>query len=308
MTTGARRLPRSHTSGYHRRDASAAASLRAQRDFLLRSIADLDAERATGELPQARYSELHNDYTVQAATVLRALDRLESDAADTDTDTDTDAAEAGTGVAAAGVRFTEARLPWKLRPLVLGMAAAVVIVAAGAGLLVRNSQDRVPGSTITGNAQSRPDELQELEIAARTRPDDADAQFEYGQALLEARRTVDALKSFDAAARLDPSDPAAKAYGGMVVYLAGLIDEAMQRLDAAVAADPSYPDGRFFRGLVRLRGRNDATGALEDLTEFLRLVPPGPERDQVQVLVDSLQQPREPALPEAPSPEAATEE
>lgn len=305
MTTSARRLPRSHTSGYHRSNASAVASLQAQRDFLLRSIADLDAERAAGELRQARFSELHNDYTVQAATVLRALDRLESDAADTDTDAD--AVKAGTGVAAAGDRFTKARRPWKRRPLVLGVAAVVVVVATGAGLLVRNSQDRVPGSTITGNAQSRPDELQELEIAARTRPDDADAQFEYGQALLEARRTVDALKSFDAAARLDPSDPAAKAYGGMVVYLAGLIDEAMQRLDAAVAADPSYPDGRFFRGLVRLRGRNDATGALEDLTEFLRLVPPGPERDQVQVLVDSLQQSREPAQPEAPSPEAPTE-
>lgn len=299
MTTDAEPSTRRDRSQNHRRDASAVASLRAQRDFLLRSIADLDAERAAGELPQARYFQLHDDYTIQAATVLRALDRLEP----------TDADQLADGRADARDPSTNAVRPTRRRQVSLAVAVTVVVVVAGAGLLVRNSQDRAPGQTITGNAQSRPDELEDRERVARAQPNDAEAQFEYGQALLEARRTVEALKSFDAAARLNPSDPAAKAYGGMVVYLAGLVDEAMRRLDAAVAADPSYADARFFRGVVRLRGRNDPNGALEDLTEFLRLVPPGPERDEVQGLVDSIEDRRAPGQTEpAPATEPPAEE
>ena len=56
-----------------------AAALRAEREFLLRSLADLDAEHAAGELADERYRELHDRYTVQAATVLRALERLQQE-------------------------------------------------------------------------------------------------------------------------------------------------------------------------------------------------------------------------------------
>ena len=258
----------------------AAAALRAERDFLLRSLADLDAERAAGELTDARYRELHDRYTVQAATVLRALDRLEQEAAP--------------------LPVAPQRRDF-LRRVAAGLLAAA-LVAGGAALLVNAADDRQPGQTITGNAQSATDDLDALARAARARPDDADAQLAYATALMEDRQLVDALRAFDVAARLEPDNPVPHAYGGWIVYLADLPDEALTRLDAAVAADPDYPDARFFRGMVLLRGRQDQPAALAEFREYLRLAPDGPEREQVQALVDRLAEAQMPttSTPAAP--------
>jgi len=259
------------TATDHARAPSAAAedptlaALRAERAFLLRSLADLDAEHAAGDLTEDRYRELHDRYTVQAATVLRALERLEQEAA----------------------RSAPPRRRRRRARVLAGVAVAAVL-AVGGVLLVRAAGDRQPGQTITGNAQSAADDLDALARAARQRPDDADAQLAYATALMEDRQLVDALRAFDTAARLDPTNPVPKAYGGWIVFLAGLPDEALTRLDAAVAADPAFPDARFFRGMVLLRGRQDETAALAEFREYLRLAPNGPERQQVQALVDEL--------------------
>ena len=49
-------------------------ALEAERDFLLRSIDDLEAERAAGNVDDGTYRELHDDYTARAAAVIRSLD------------------------------------------------------------------------------------------------------------------------------------------------------------------------------------------------------------------------------------------
>lgn len=250
-------------------DAGTLATLVAEHDFLLRSIVDLDTEHAAGELADDRYQELLNDYTVQAATVMRALDRL------------------GAADEPSGTRDRRRRAP-------AIVAVAVVVTVVGGGLLVRSLGDRGPGQTITGNAQSAaPDlaapDLAALERAVRERPDDATAQLDYAHALLEDGQMVDALKAFDAAATLDPGNPEPRAYGAWIVFLAGLSDEALSRLDAAVAIDPGYPDARFFRGMVLLRGRGDEARAQVELREFVRLAPPGPERDRVRALITEIE-------------------
>ena len=250
------------TAGEHR----TAAALRAERDFLLRSLADLDAEHAAGELAEERYRDLHDRYTVHAATVLRALERLDREAAPS----------APPPQRGRRGRRVAARL------------VVVAIAAGGGALLVNAAGDRQPGQTITGNAQSATDGLDALARAARQRPEDADAQLAYASTLMEDSQLVEALRAFDTAARLDPANPIPKAYGGWIVFLAGLTDEALTRLDAAVVADPAYPDARFFRGMVLLRGRRDESAALGEFREYLRLAPNGAEREQVRALVDRL--------------------
>lgn len=246
--------------------ARTVATLHAERDFLLRSIADLESEHATGELSDARYEALLDGYTVQAATAMRAIERLGG---------------AGELVEAGG------RRRGRRTPAIV--ASVLVLFVIGGGLLVRSLGDRQPGQTITGNAQSVGPDLDAVARAARDQPDDAGTQLDYAQALLQAGQALDALKAFDAAARLDPRNPEPQAYAGWIVFLAGLTDDALPRLDAAVAVDPAYPDARFLRGMVLLRGRGDAAGALVELREFVRLATPGPERDQVQALINELE-------------------
>lgn len=249
-----------------------AAVLTAERDFLLRSLADLEAEHAAGELSQERFRELHDRYTVQAAAVLRALDRI-------------GAQQSLEGVPGESPRGR------RVRGIVAATAVAVFIVGLGGALLVRAVGERQPGQTITGNAQSivPAARIDALARTARDRPTDPAAHMAYASALLEAGKMVDALRAFDTAARLDPGNPAPKAYGGWIVFLAGLTDEAIARLDAAVATDPAYPDARFFRGMALLRGRGDRGGALVEFREYLRLAPDAPERDQVQVVIDEIE-------------------
>lgn len=245
-------------------------TLAAERDFLLRSIADLEAEHAAGELTDERFQALHDEYTVQAATVLRAIERLHTTTSEP---------------ASTAPRRRRGR---RVLTAVLVVAG---VLAGGGALLARSLGERQAGQTITGNAQSDSAALDTLARRAQQRPEDLDAQMAYATALMQAGEAVDALRAFDAAARLDPSAPAPKAYSGWLVFLAGLTDEALPRIDAAIAADPDYPDAHFFRGMVLLRGRNDRDGALAELRRFLDLAPPGPERDQVQQLVEGLEQP-----------------
>jgi len=47
--------------------------LEAERDFLLRSLDDLEGERAAGGIDDESYSRLHDDYTARAAAAIRAL-------------------------------------------------------------------------------------------------------------------------------------------------------------------------------------------------------------------------------------------
>ena len=50
------------------------APLEEQRDFLLRSLEDLEREHEAGDIDDHDYEALRDDYTVRAAAVLRALD------------------------------------------------------------------------------------------------------------------------------------------------------------------------------------------------------------------------------------------
>ena len=50
------------------------ASLEDERDFLLRSLDDLESEFDAGDLDDADYRRLKSDYTARAAEVIRRLE------------------------------------------------------------------------------------------------------------------------------------------------------------------------------------------------------------------------------------------
>ena len=56
--------------------ARSLSELEEERDQLLRSMEDLDRELAEGDIEQPEYDALKDDYTVRAATVLRAIEAV----------------------------------------------------------------------------------------------------------------------------------------------------------------------------------------------------------------------------------------
>ena len=270
-------------------DPDALASLESERDFLLRSIADLDAERAAGNLDDERYQALKDDYTARAAAVLRSIEEGRD------------------------ARPAPPPVPRKRKLVTGGAVVAFVVVAALA--LAAAAGRRHPGQTITGNAQSSAadsggsagqpasdpsDEARRaaLERQVKDHPDDPAAHLVLARYLLEKGQATEAVKEFVTTARLDPRNAEANAYAGWVSFLAAqsaaadpktaaeLTDRALARLDAAVAANDAYPDAHFFRGMVQFRGKNNPKAAVSDFERYLALVPRGPMNDQVKTLLD----------------------
>ena len=102
------------------------AALEEQRDFLLRSLRDLEAEHDAGDVDDTDYAELVDDYTARTAAVLRAIESHH--------------------VRVAARRPTTS---WSRRLLWIGVVA---VFAVGLGLFVAHSAGtRNAGDTITGD-------------------------------------------------------------------------------------------------------------------------------------------------------------
>jgi cytochrome c-type biogenesis protein CcmH/NrfG len=248
--------------------------LEAERDFLLRSLDDLEAERASGGIDDASYAALHDDYTARAAAVIRAL----RDGVDT--------------------RPPTVAVPWRRRLLVI---AAIGVVAAGSGVALASALgDRQPGQTSSGNTGSRPSASgvtrRQLEAAVEADPADVGSRLLLARYLERADDLAGALEQYDEVIRLDPANAEAYAQSGRVLYLtavaapehaADLVATAKARLDSAISIDAEYPDARFFRAIILANEFQDFTAAQSDLQRYLILAPNGIFADQAhQLLAD----------------------
>jgi cytochrome c-type biogenesis protein CcmH/NrfG len=251
------------------------ASLESERDFLLRSIKDLETERDAGNLDDDRYRELKDDYTARAAAVLRSIEEGRQSVA------------------------TTAPPVGRKRKLVTGGAILAFVVAAALALTAATGT-RHEGQTSTGNAQSSEDRRVALEQQVKDHPDDPTAHLVFGRYLLEAQDWTEAVKQYLLAAKLDPKNPEANAYAGWMLYQVAanaepatkgeLTSSALDRLDKAVAASDTYADAFFFRGMVKFRGAGDAKGAVPDFERFLTLVPEGPLNENVKAVLAQARQ------------------
>ena len=181
--------------------------LEAQR-VLLRSLDDLEAERAAGNIDDATYARLHGDYTARAAAVLRALDG--------------EPVELPAGPAAGERRPPRAR----------GRRADRL---RDRGRRHPRDHDRAatPGPDRHRRVATGPKADAALKAAVRDHPDDYSARIEYARSLLGTDR-VGALQQYGAAARLGPKEPEPPTYIGWILGLASSqVDDAATRSQCA---------------------------------------------------------------------------
>ena len=108
-----------------RLDPDRLAELESERDFLLRSLDDLDAEHGVGDLDDVDHDELRDDYTRRAAEVIRAIDE-EREA------------------------FAAAPTGMSTSQRVMSFVAVVTIAAVAGVLLARAIGFRSPSGELTG--------------------------------------------------------------------------------------------------------------------------------------------------------------
>jgi cytochrome c-type biogenesis protein CcmH len=238
--------------------------LESERDFLLRSIDDLDEEHAAGNVDDGTYHELHDDYTARAAAVIRSLD----------TGTDLTAPE-----------------PTQISALrrALTVGGIVVLALVVAVLLSRAVGQRRPGQTITGNAQvgsgsttTGGDSGPALAAAVKRQPQSYAAHIAYARYLIQNGGFADAVREFGAAARLDPSQPEPPTYAGWAGALVSrqvgdartrqsLLSASLERINAVIKAHPRYPDAYALRGVILFNFEQNARDAIPSFQQYLLL-------------------------------------
>jgi tetratricopeptide (TPR) repeat protein len=243
------------------RDPDARAELEEERDFLLRSLDDLEAERAAGELDEDDYRSLRDGYTARAAEVLRSLDE------------DREALEAAVG--------TSPPPRWR-RPVALLLVAAL---AVGSGLAVAAmAGSREAGETVTGGGGPTAARSRLAEAASVAREDPARA-----------------LDLYDAVIGDDAANVEAWAERGLLLASLSvglerpaLLDEARRSVDRALELDPDEPRSRFYLGLVELF-TGDRPAAADAFESALAADPPPTLRQAIEARLEELRAPPAPA-------------
>lgn len=242
----------------------------------MRSLDDLDAEHAEGNIDDVTYARLKDDYTARAARVLHRLDG--------DVDGEDSAGDAADAADAAQHHHVGRRA--------LTGAAVVAFAVIASTALAYGLGARLPGQTITGNqtpTKGQPSAaaagLARLRAAVTTNPNDPNAHLVLARALMGSQDLPDALTEFRDAARLDPKNPEPFTYSGWLIRLQGFPDQALQLLDKAIEVDPQYADARAFKGIILFRDRKDPEGAIAQFQRYLVRAPDSPLADQVRTLL-----------------------
>jgi tetratricopeptide (TPR) repeat protein len=244
--------------------------LEQERDFLLKSLDDLETEHDSGGIDNESYEQLHDDYTARAAATIRAL----RDGVD--------------------ARPPRAPAPPGRRRVVI--ISAVVVFALVAGVALAGGLGaRLPGQTSSGNSQSAAQTatakrlaraIKTLEAKVNASPDDYDARLALSHAYEAVGDLRNALAQSDAAISIDQNRPEANANAGRLLYIASesiknkktklqFVTEASSEFNTAIEKGPEYADAYYFRSILEF-----ATAQLDraqaDLQTYLVKAPSGP--------------------------------
>jgi tetratricopeptide (TPR) repeat protein len=245
------------------------AGIENEKLIALRALRELELDRLAGHVDMEDYRELHSRYEANAVAVLRRLDAL---------------GPATHAAHPAPVSATAAPpIPWTRQPVVLGLAGAGILVFGVAlGLLV--SRHSVPAPPESGPMTAQPETPPEPPGGGTPRPlskEMLDGMLKAAHASLDAGRYQEAIAAYTAILKRDQRNVDAITHMGVILALAGHHAEALEAFDRALAIDPDYAHALWDKAGVQ-EARQDHAGAVATLERFVRVSPPGPDRDKAQ--------------------------
>jgi len=230
------------------------AELEAERQFLLRSLSDLELEHDAGDVDDHDYTTLRDGYTARAAAIIRELER------------------GAQPVAAPTGRSWGKTVAW---------VAIVAAIAISAGVLVaRSFGERSPSdASMTGGLGDRSTGqlLSEARQAMGTDPVRAIELFSQVEDV-----DPDNVEAITYSAWLTV---AAALQSGNAEFLQTAARPAEAQFDRAIELDPSYPDPHCFKAIVRFFAFDDAAGAKPFADTCLAANPPQEARAYVEALL-----------------------
>jgi cytochrome c-type biogenesis protein CcmH/NrfG len=222
--------------------------LEEERDFLLKSLDDLDRELTAGNIDPDSYRTLHDDYTARASAIIRTL--------------------------ADGEERETPREPNLPRVMKIVTAMAIVIFCVLIAIAITHSSgQRRPGQTATGNNQ----------VSNTVNANTYEAHIAKARTALNDGNLSTAVQEYSAAAQLDATQAEPLAYRGWISALAArqtstpniksqLEANAAKDLDQAIRVNKKYAPAYVFKGLFLVQEGKQAQ-AIPDFQTYLTLAP-----------------------------------
>ena len=235
------------------------SELEDERDFLLRSLEDLEREHRAGDLAGEDYRALRDSYTARTAAVLRALDAHG--------DVSGDVSEGRRDDAAITQREKQERNPRSRRKVFIAIVGAVVVfVVIGVVLVVTQSGTRLPGETVSGSVS-----LSAGRSVQRT--------LDQAETLEQQGNADEALKLYRQVLASEPDNAEALSEAGWLEFQAGveaksatLLTDGQREEQGAEKAAPSTPVPHLYLGSMFLVDGEPA----QAVTQYALFVSDGP--------------------------------
>lgn len=263
-----------------------------ERASLLRTLREIEEERARGELSGEAYRTLRTEAEGRAVTVLRALEardgagELASGLKAIRGVASEDGARKGSASASAAAR----------RRMLPAILVAAVVLGLSIPLLVRAVANRTSGEPITGVAPGRSGSaatvLETFEQRVAEHPRDLAARLDLADRYMESGNTSAAAAQYLMALQIDPRNAEAQAKLGFLLYQGGRPEDGLRAVNGALAVDPSYPEALYYRGVILLRALNRPAEAAAAFRSYLDAAPFGSRRAEVERLLEEAEQSR----------------
>jgi tetratricopeptide (TPR) repeat protein len=259
----------------HHIDAARRAQLEEERDFLMKSLDDLELEKESGGIDDESYAALHDDYTARLAAALRSL---------------------RDDVDVVPKQPTPSRDRRRKR---MALVAAVVVFALLAGVSLAYAVGaRLPGQTGSGNSGSSLTSAQQkaqsqlkrqitsLQDQVNASPDDYDLRLKLSLAYERNSDVANALKQSDAAIAIDGNRPEVHSNSERLLFLISsnlpaksaqqqYLAQALAGFSKAIEVGPDYADSYYFRAVLYYAALQDFARAQIDLQNYLLRAPNG---------------------------------
>jgi tetratricopeptide (TPR) repeat protein len=185
---------------------------------------------------------------------------------------------------------------WLQSPLAMVTAAVLLLVVGiGGGLTVgrwvRESPAGAPRATSSGpSATMTGIGLQALRGLADRDDAPIPAQLQMAHKALDQGRLDEARRAYAHVLALDPRNVEAITHIGSVLYQEGRVDDALKKVDEALRIDPTYIHAHWDRAQFLFHGKRDFPAAVKAAEAFLKVVPEGPDADNMRKLMAEAQQ------------------
>jgi tetratricopeptide (TPR) repeat protein len=247
-----------------------------ERISLLRTLRQLEEDRARGELTDSTYLWLRSETESRAVTVLRAIE-----------------ARDGAGELSAGLRelrpvsAEHAGRPARAsnRRRLIPALVAVAVLGMTIPILVRAVADRRTGEPITGGAGNTATSLAALEGRVAEHPRDLAARLDLADRYMSEGNSAGAAANYLVALQIDPRNAEARAKLGFLLYQGGKAQEGLRAVETALAVDPAYPEALYYKGVILLRALGRPADAAEAFGAYLASAPFGSRRTEVEQLL-----------------------